>query len=83
MFDGNDIGWQSIESAPRDGSNVLLAFEGLRGPVIGHWVDQQDVEYGQVKRSRQYWSTGHFKIDLSAPDPVPTHWMPLPKLPNQ
>lgn len=58
--------WQPIETAPRDGSDVLI---GGYYPN-GVWF----VSMGWFSEDRGYWS-GH-KID------PPTHWMPLPQPPQ-
>ena len=54
--------WQPIETAPRDGTDLLLA--NKEGQYIGGWED-----WG--------WEIG---MDFSF---VPSHWMPLPLLPEE
>jgi hypothetical protein len=58
-------GWRPIESAPRDGTRVLLVgrwitLPGHSGIVIGHWAER--------------WWSGGVPIE-------PSHYMPLPKPP--
>lgn len=61
-------GWQPIETAPRDGTTVLLYAPGWDSPKTG-WTygkdDWQDCPYSH-KGSENY---------------LPTHWMPLPAAP--
>lgn len=65
-------GWQPIETAPKDGSRVLLYHSGFKHPFYKRdlkarwWVDWWD--------ERAWYQT--------APDAQPTHWMPLPAAPN-
>jgi hypothetical protein len=74
-------GWMPIESAPKDGTRVLLAMRetGDKGPntdtVIGSFV----VWSGQMKREgmRDGWSW------YGAAFMEPTHWRPLPAPPAQ
>lgn len=60
-------GWRSIETAPRDGTEVLANAAGL-GHVVAYWDDGES-----------QWGTGLGYLDSNAP----THWMPLPPLPHQ
>jgi hypothetical protein len=59
--------WQPIETAPKDGRKVLIAYEDLHGKphcAISRWY---------WKRGG-YWSA-HAHVDV-------THWMPLPSAPS-
>jgi len=59
--------WQPIETAPRDGSDIIVyrpKFDGDYIPIVG--VD--------------YWFKG-YTWGRSRRDCQPTHWMPLPKPP--
>jgi len=60
--------WQPIETAPKDGTEILIFVDGHRevshfeaGETGWPWVD--------------YSGTSAWRIDL------PTHWMPLPAPP--
>jgi hypothetical protein len=61
--------WQPIETAPKDGTELLLygPFVPTGGTYmdIGRWTDYAD----------GFW-------DWSADDSQPTHWMPLPSPPS-
>ena len=60
-------GWQPIESAPKDGSMMLISV-GDRGGVGESWFSRSDDKW--------YWASG------DAAQSTPTHWMPLPSPPD-
>ena len=62
--------WQSIETAPNDGTKVLL------------WVDGQ-VDIGDWLPAIHPWNNSAWWVEsgqVTARNP--THWMPLPEAPN-
>lgn len=59
-------GWMPIETAPRDGSEVLANTTGL-GRIVVYWDDDES-----------QWGTGLGYLHRDAP----THWMPLPPPPT-
>jgi hypothetical protein len=69
------MGWQPIETAPKDGTHILLG--GCKnGPSvrIGNWGSGQ-----YNRRTRSYdpdWADG------AGPLTGPTHWQPLPEPPK-
>lgn len=67
--------WQPIETAPRDGREVILR----RGSRVGaaQWVRWSD-EDGKYEG----WTVG-LDGDLWGDDKAPTHWMPLPDIPSR
>jgi hypothetical protein len=72
--------WQTIETAPKDGTEVLLFVPTLkRSIVLGHYVDTQEIEFGKEVRRRQCWNVG-WQV-FGDKEHVPTHWMPLPARP--
>lgn len=71
--------WLPIETAPKDGTRVLLwsldADPALM-PVIGEYDDDGPEPWGAA-----WWqdpTTDHFPIDAD-----PTHWLPLPGPPQE
>lgn len=73
--------WLPIESAPRDGTEVLLFIPGATRKIHkGYFIDSEDFQYGKSVRKRQCWSIG-FQLSFHA-DPEPTLWQPLPELPE-
>ena len=67
--------WQPIETAPKDGTKLLLKFQGPfsdaaeDGIVTGSWSDY----------SRSWWLSSIWAS--SGAHKPPTHWMPLPSPP--
>lgn len=63
--------WQPIETAPKDGSDVLLFYAEVYGQthqvIIGHW------------NPRGFWVWQHRAVRGYSYEP--THWMPLPPAP--
>lgn len=69
-------GWQPIETAPKDGTRVLLWFEWHDLPVVG------DFRYGR------WWSVHSLGGNLAYPNGMdweevmkPAYWRPLPAPP--
>jgi len=69
----DDDGWLPIESAPKDGEQVLLC-DGMWGPYLGFYEPDRWVFYDRECNEAiwNYWVEGY----------GPTHWMPLPKPPK-
>lgn len=71
--------WQSIETAPRDGTKILVAFNSLSGGksvatarcIDGLWIGGLAVDK----------TTGDLEIIRMESRP-PTHWMPAPEPPK-
>jgi hypothetical protein len=63
--------WKSIETAPMDGTHVILWYgpPTAGGYLIGAWL--------QPPGYCAHWCDGRPKLGLD-----PTHWMPLPTPPN-
>jgi len=69
-------GWQDIETAPKDGTYLLL----FDGAVVsfGGWVSAAD--QGAEPGEEDLIAAGWWSIDLR--DNKPTHWQPLPTPPR-
>jgi hypothetical protein len=71
--------WRTIESAPKDGTHVLLLADGL---AIEGWWQAYKTFFGEEK-SR--WEPATLNCHgcgcCAGGDPKPTHWMPLPVKP--
>ena len=63
--------WQPIETAPKDGTVVLLA--GCRKPVAAAWLEDE-IDWWHVDDNKR----GPFALR----GPGPTHWMPMPPPPQ-
>lgn len=69
--------WQPIETAPLDGTEVILRFvarDGTARPVevLSGWYDGSWRRICYATNSYRYFSLGDV-----------THWMPLPKPPTE
>lgn len=65
--------WKPIESAPRDGTLLLLWSKTHEKCFIGYWVDSEEFRYGKRVRHSTFWYCFEGGQDDSL-----THWMPLP-----
>lgn len=69
--------WQDIESAPKDGTRVLLAYAQDDGRIVatcGEWLARQ-------AHRRAYWSHDHestFGVYWTLRH-QPTYWAPIPR----
>ena len=86
--------WQPIETAPKDGTSLLLIAATYRNPVpmIGHWGQNNawDEEYHWLLGETDDWPTkraSKFRKRAAAEMlgiiSTPTHWMPLPPPPKE
>jgi hypothetical protein len=67
--------WQPIETAPKDGTAVLLWIAGRQRVAIGLWNTQ---EYLKRPKPHWDWSASSYTNHLYAP----SHWLPLPAPPE-
>lgn len=75
-------GWLPIESAPKDGTEIFLFVPYERLPQYSrmHTGKWEEDEY--AKNPKPYWKYGYLsKTTMRAKQP--THWMPLPGIPNE
>lgn len=70
--------WQPIETAPRDGTAILL------GSSDGAWIAKYDPVYPSGYRPKNPWFSLMLNHDHMGrmPNTKPTHWMPLPAAPD-
>ena len=77
MLSPEDNGWLPIETAPKDGSRILLGYEESHSEE-GYW---------QGDPTKNYWGkTGWLAADedpLTTHPSHPTHWMHLPPPPTR
>jgi hypothetical protein len=62
--------WQTIETAPKDGSNILLCKRAEHGPPWHFYV-------GSYREKRREWAMFYTNQKLD-----PSHWRPLPEPPT-
>lgn len=79
--DERETAWRAIESAPRDGTDILLHWRGHVRPSIGRWtLDDEDHPNWAHDPEREGWACeGDQCIPTNQEDCA--HWMPLPGLP--
>lgn len=72
---GVGVGWQKIETAPRDGTEILMGEYNRDGrffQTVGFWDADRDPKwYGTKWQASEYDAFNH----------APTHWIPLPAAP--
>lgn len=81
--------WYSIETAPKDGTEILvLDYAGNQS--VAKWVDGKDVEDRSTAGNMKYWQgvccgwnvwTGRDELYFEC-EKI-THWTPLPELPKE
>lgn len=77
-------GWLSIETAPRDGTNILVWADGYSWPEVVRYVKYEDPDIEEETGEPGYWrySDDVFADILQIEDGEFTHWMPLPAPPS-
>lgn len=75
MIEPDANGWMPIESAPHDGSKVLLWLADEDFSVTGSW---RVLDVGTEDEWAGFWL---WEMDLGEDLHCPTHWQPLPKSP--
>lgn len=73
--------WRSIETAPRDGTRVLLY--GPEGVTEGAWnIHGYKDDLAHLRRWNPIWLSEHGCGCCGGDNYVATHWMPLPPPPS-
>lgn len=79
-------GWRPIETAPKDGADVLLYVPGdSLFPTAGHYDTREyfEREYDDPEYMEEGWRWSYgYPSDLHEEVLQPTHWMPLPPAPR-
>lgn len=73
--------WLPIESAPKDGTYVLLGAAACGGA----WVGKYEEVYQSGYRPENPWQSmmlNTWHLPVKYPYLIPTHWMPLPPAPD-
>lgn len=71
------VAWRPIETALKDGENVLLWDEGYKKITIGYWNDDR-----YAAKPKPYWSYSGFHDVARARSNPPKWWQPLPAPPE-
>ena len=73
--------WESIETAPKDGADILLMYVHIDTQVVhnGFWLGASDTD---DESDIGWWSYEHSEVSRIKLDDwmTPTYWLPLPKL---
>ena len=67
--------WQPIETAPKDGTEILLAVKYPRAPRKGFFTEVMTAQFS--KQENDWIATSGEDVTGTA-----THWMPLPEAPH-
>lgn len=71
--------WQTIETAPKDGTPVLLWVPEFNAPIQGEWCSSDD---GFVDASHWVDVWNNDAIETKDGPVNPTHWQPRPPAPK-
>lgn len=75
--------WQPIETAPKDGTSVLIIGAAWREPVISRWYVHYLHGKPDPRRPPEWEQQDMCGGFGSYNGPIhPTHWMPLPEPPE-
>ena len=73
--------WEPIETAPKDGTLIIVGREGLSGVWVARYVEQY--QSGYVPDNPWFGmllNTNHISPPYHSS--IPTHWMPMPEPPK-
>lgn len=72
--------WQPIETAPRDGTRILIYYAAPGSTVKQQWSANVRGHFIRIAR----WDDGKWRLDMSGHFRLDaTHWMHLPALPKE
>lgn len=73
------MNWQPIDTAPKDGTDILLFYPSfVRGVQLGHYDVYETLRHGKSTYRSEGWNIGSMISLPGMEKPEPTHWMPLP-----
>jgi hypothetical protein len=81
--------WQPIETAPKDGRHMLLAYRNRLNKwrtIIGSWesfpTDEFDDDDLEIMSGAAWYEASWVNEQALKLEEAPTHWMPLPSAPS-
>jgi hypothetical protein len=73
--------WQPIETAPKDGRDIIVMYIHIETPIVhaAFWLEDED-----ATEETGWWTYDWSEVSRTKMDEhyTPTHWMPLPEPPN-
>jgi hypothetical protein len=71
--------WQPIETAPKNGTRLLLWDAKRSVAVSGHWHNDPGMDNPSAYEPPWQWWVSDDELIMwdGGPDDKPTHWMPL------
>lgn len=84
--------WQSIESAPKDGTRICCWAAHFDGPCFLRWKTNPRIVHAHTQGQSMDLSASYFgdpdesddyDLALRLDGGAPTHWLPLPDLPTK
>lgn len=73
--------WQPIETAPTDGSKILIWDEGMEYPEAAFWQEHDEADAEEIGEPGFWCYACDVLSDVAQPD-NPIGWMPLPASPE-
>ena len=73
--------WHPIETAPRDGTEVILWFPHKNIAINGYYGETSDGDWESGYRTWMEWLVADELWFQEDPSQAPSHWMPLPNVP--
>jgi hypothetical protein len=73
--DGTNCVWHPIDTAPRDGTRVLAWRAGWEESRFVRWIFNR-------RTQTEFWNDAEELDDYELEQEPPTHWFPLPDLPD-
>ena len=84
MSQAEPEGWQPIETAPKDGTRVLLREQYNDVPIIGYYRDYFGQRFGKWCADQTNYDTdGNACVIDKLVQELISHWQPLPQAPKE
>lgn len=82
----NDYKWESIDSAPKDGTKILVGFYIATVWIVrlARWVPAKNWCFGEPDDTDGWWSYNNSVTQIKLDDIYePQYWCPMPKQPEK
>ena len=76
----NNEQWKEIDTAPLDGTAILLFFKKQDLVIRGfyHYFDGEHCDGYRISPDYYWWCTDNDSYVPDDPEDFPTHWLPIP-----